>query len=1039
VQSESFRPSVHGFACANSFTYPGANLGLGAPLAADFGLAGGLCWAALDRYLAGRPVPAPTATGLTEAAGAGAGAAAGVGEELYLELVRRQANAVAAAGWPRVLEWQRLPDAGRRGAPGVAELTRRELARARRLLDGGTPVLLLLVRGAGAHENPSVNRFVLAYRHEADRRSRSATLWVYDPNQPGRDDLRLTLRTAPRRGPLEARLGVREQVRGFFVVPYDRGRPLRAALAVPASGAGRCAVADGSLPLSLADRRGRVQLFGRDAADHLLRVRCGRDGRWRAEPIRTAWKGESVCAPGTPAPAGALLLARSAAGDLLACRPLPLGRWHVRNVTGGRGIGSAYRLEDGPVACAGGGALHAVGRRGSHLVYYERRRWYGWRAENLSVRLGLAADHPCAGKPLVCHGAGGTVHVLARDTTGHLVHALRRRGRWTVANVSARTGGAARVRIAGEPVLARGAAGELAVVAVDAAGGIALFRWAPGAPWRHVQLGEGGAAQPAEPLAAAATKDGTIHVFSRGPEGTLVHDWCGTGGRAGREVVNVGRAAVGDLRIDGPPQLAVGPDCSLHVIARRGSGLLHFRWTAASDWEAEALSSERWPAGELDVASEPRLLAASDGAIHVVAAAEGGELRWLRLARPRQAPTWQAPLRRILTPIPALPTTPFPGPRASRGPRPATGGMPHHPALRRLAAAAATLHAGGAAALQAVTRAAAVASGAALALAGAGGAAGRRVAAAPRELAGSVQGAVSRRAELQRTRAAKQAEARAAERAAAEAAERAAAEAAERAAAEAAERAAADAAEAAERAARRAVRKAAERAAAEAAARAAAEAAERAAAEAAEAAERAAAEAAERAAAEAAERAAAEAAERAAAEAAERAAAEAAERAAAEAAERAAAEAAERAAVEAAEAAERAAAEAAERAAAEAAERAAAEAAELVAAQAFEEAEREAAELAAAQAAEREAAAAAERAVRTAEPAATPPPAPGPSAAPARDVLLLELERITAPAPQRTRLLQELEQIVALAPEAEPSPPPEACERVAAGTNRRRA
>ena len=151
MQATGFLPSRDGFSFRNDFEYPASRIGRAAPLAPGFGMAGGMCLAALDRWQAGRPLPVlpgPPAPG----------------DILYEELFRRQVELLSHGAWDRILEWQGLPGIGRMLGPrGVGELTRTEWSRLRRSLEAGMPALLCVLRTRGPFANPSENPFVLAY------------------------------------------------------------------------------------------------------------------------------------------------------------------------------------------------------------------------------------------------------------------------------------------------------------------------------------------------------------------------------------------------------------------------------------------------------------------------------------------------------------------------------------------------------------------------------------------------------------------------------------------------------------------------------------------------------------------------------------------------------------------------------------------------------------------------------------------------------------------------------------------------------------
>ena len=184
--------------------------------------------AAADFFLAGLPVP----DGATPPE---------PGTPLHDYLARRQADSFGAVGEValRFAAWSALRDDGPFG--GRAR-TRSELRGIRARLDRGEPAVLGLVTVSIA-ESVALwsNHQVLAFALEADD-GREA-IRVYDPNYPGRDDVRLAFRTtlegvltlpawpavpAPVLGAAaELHVGQRpaRPVRGVFEVPYRRSRP----------------------------------------------------------------------------------------------------------------------------------------------------------------------------------------------------------------------------------------------------------------------------------------------------------------------------------------------------------------------------------------------------------------------------------------------------------------------------------------------------------------------------------------------------------------------------------------------------------------------------------------------------------------------------------------------------------------------------------------------------------------------------------------------------------------------------------------------
>lgn len=231
VTATGFDPQTHGFGFTNRFLggavvaeltrqdrlseLVGVQVPSGARLLADvagsmsfwgtFGLCGGMSWAALDRFLSGRPVP------VTDTA-------PGPGDELFSELVRRQADSMRGHALIRkCLLWQLTPDT----TPwwlfwvnGVLKLTgRREWPLLRGLLDGGIPASLTLLRVGGAGD-PSRNHQVVAIGYQEDGSSRQ--IHLYDPNHPlSRPHLDLEFDT---RGDLvKCSQSTGEPVRAFFI------------------------------------------------------------------------------------------------------------------------------------------------------------------------------------------------------------------------------------------------------------------------------------------------------------------------------------------------------------------------------------------------------------------------------------------------------------------------------------------------------------------------------------------------------------------------------------------------------------------------------------------------------------------------------------------------------------------------------------------------------------------------------------------------------------------------------------------------------
>lgn len=213
-----FVPSSHGFAFVNSFSgwpAPGRTIdtilarSLGGSM--DYGLCGGMSFAAADYYLAGRPRPAGSKP-------------PAAGSALYETLYRRQVDSLGAGliGSLRFLAWMALGDRA------VGQLTVAELPAIVDALDRGRPVVLGLVyqridRSAAVWHNHQV----LAYR-VADRSASGVSLAVYDPNYPGRDSVLISVRSLD-----GSPIADGPAVRCARLVPGRRARPIRGVFAMP--------------------------------------------------------------------------------------------------------------------------------------------------------------------------------------------------------------------------------------------------------------------------------------------------------------------------------------------------------------------------------------------------------------------------------------------------------------------------------------------------------------------------------------------------------------------------------------------------------------------------------------------------------------------------------------------------------------------------------------------------------------------------------------------------------------------------------------
>ena len=508
-----FKPSQHGWAFQDTHTLTAPEAGLGAE-APQLGVGGGMCWAALDRYLDGRRIP-------------DLAAAPDPGTPLHAELRTRQVAALDGV-WPRVRAWQRLPDGSWRdrvavpltpGRHDMASLTRREWPAIRRALRAGTPVLLTLLEHEDAYARGTAARQVLAY--DGARERATVVLSIYDPARPGNDDLRLAFSL---RGALDARLTGGSRVRGFFAVPYDRA----AAPALRAESFAAKAVL--GLNRKVRGRPGAaavgraLHVVARDHEGALLHFQRPR-GRRHWESANVTEKEEitgfeihadPVPHPG-PAGIGLHAFSRSYIGDLFHFR---LGRrWRVANRTEHRRAGPRFRLDGNPVPAPlpwGGVCVVGRGKEGA-LVAYSGLPFRGWRAEEVPPAGGSHIQGDPVAAPL-----GPTVQVAARSRDGRVLHFERTAGGWSAGDLMTLCPGAERVTGGVVLIVHDGRAHVLARAGEDR---LLHMERDDAGQWSATVVAEGIAGDP-----AATTGPAGLHVFAAGAIGGLVHAWKGGSG-----------------------------------------------------------------------------------------------------------------------------------------------------------------------------------------------------------------------------------------------------------------------------------------------------------------------------------------------------------------------------------------------------------------------------------------------------------------------------------------------------------------------------
>lgn len=191
----TFLPSLHGWPFRNDFGR--------VPVGGNLYLCGGMCFSALSRWRDGKPVhPEKKPPTWTDAR--------------FWEIFGRQTLSLFSRIGTDILKWHHLPDAdGPDGKPGIRTRTAAEWPKVKASLDAGRPVVLCLLRRSAKLTD---HHQVVAFGYDFDEATQRATIAVYDPNHPGRDDVRLHLSLARPSDALNPVQNTGESLRGFFVV-----------------------------------------------------------------------------------------------------------------------------------------------------------------------------------------------------------------------------------------------------------------------------------------------------------------------------------------------------------------------------------------------------------------------------------------------------------------------------------------------------------------------------------------------------------------------------------------------------------------------------------------------------------------------------------------------------------------------------------------------------------------------------------------------------------------------------------------------------
>lgn len=214
----AFRPSINGFEFNNSYSSEEIMAELSSIpswLMWDdtWGLCGGMCFAALDRYFQREPVPI-TSTRPSR------------GDPLFSELVDRQMDTVRSVGWSKILDYQLRPDEGAwyEVQHSLGYLTQsNHWPSVNAKLNAGMPTTICLIRaGRISAQKIGDNHQVVVWGYSYDSTTHKLVLRVYDPNYPNRDDIKIGLTLGQKNNRLDAYQSTGQNLRGFLHVPYDR-------------------------------------------------------------------------------------------------------------------------------------------------------------------------------------------------------------------------------------------------------------------------------------------------------------------------------------------------------------------------------------------------------------------------------------------------------------------------------------------------------------------------------------------------------------------------------------------------------------------------------------------------------------------------------------------------------------------------------------------------------------------------------------------------------------------------------------------------
>lgn len=214
-----FRPSIHGWPFGNSwrksFLYDTVTL--------EMGFCGGMSWTALERFYGGIPIPRDVGQ-------------PSEGDALYDEIWNAQVDSVPAGTLWKIYKWQMSPDLSHRSNPlhSLGHRTQRAWPSVKGSLDASKPVTITLVASSNDANLKHLedSHRVVAYAYdvasivEGEGAPKGAdskvTIWIYDPNYPDEDSVKLTFYLGAERSSIRLRHSKGDEFHGFFKDDRDR-------------------------------------------------------------------------------------------------------------------------------------------------------------------------------------------------------------------------------------------------------------------------------------------------------------------------------------------------------------------------------------------------------------------------------------------------------------------------------------------------------------------------------------------------------------------------------------------------------------------------------------------------------------------------------------------------------------------------------------------------------------------------------------------------------------------------------------------------